>query len=180
MRPSKANADANADAVGETVFVPGSDTARAYRAALGHFPTGITVVTTMGPEGPVGFTANSFASVSLDPPLVLWSPAKASSRFAVFAQARDFAIHLLGDGDAGLALRFARGGLGFGGLIHAETEEGVPIIPGTLARFDCVQHATHDGGDHLIVLGRVLRCAQRAGEPLVFSRGAYGGFNPSD
>ncbi len=164
----------------ETTFIPGGDTARAFREALGHFPTGITVVTTRGAEGPVGFTANSFASVSLDPPLVLWSPARASSRFPVFAAARHFAIHLLGDEDAGLALRFARGGTGFGGLIHADTPEGVPVIPGTLARFDCVQHATHDGGDHLIVIGRVLRCAQRAGAPLVFSRGAYGVFNPAD
>ena len=164
----------------ETSFVPGPDTARAFREALGHFPTGITVVTTLGPDGPVGFTANSFASVSLDPPLVLWSPAKASSRFALFSEAEHYAIHILGDADAGLASRFARGGTGFGGLVHADNDEGVPVIPGTLARFDCVRTAAYDGGDHLIVLGRVLRCAQRAGAPLVFSRGTYGVFNPSD
>ena len=180
MPYSAADRDTPEDTASETSFIPGPDTAGAFREALGHFPTGITIVTTMGTEGPEGFTANSFASVSLDPPLVLWSPARASSRFDTFANARHFAIHLLGDRDAGLAARFARGGLGFGGLIHDTTVEGTPVIPGTLARFDCVQHATHDGGDHVIVLGRVLRCAQRKGAPLVFSRGAYGVFNPAD
>lgn len=179
MPHSTADRDAPGQTPSETSFIPGPNTAALFREALGHFPTGITIVTTMGPDGPEGFTANSFASVSLDPPLVLWSPAKASSRFATFVTARHYAIHLLGDRDADLAARFARGGLGFGGLIHDTTAEGIPVIPGTLARFDCVQHATHDGGDHMIVLGRVLRCAQRTGAPLVFSRGAYGVFNPA-
>ncbi len=150
--------------------------ARAFRDALGRFATGVTVVTTAGPEGPVGFTANSFASVSLDPPLVLWSPARASARFAVFAQARHFAIHILAEEEAGLCARFARRGAGFDGLDHRFSPEGIPLIPGTLARYECIQHATHDGGDHLVILGRVLRYHARDGAPLLFSQGGYGGF----
>lgn len=162
----------------ETTFTPDAANLRAFRDALGRFATGVCVVTTQGPDGPMGFTANSFASLSLDPPLVLWSPARASSRFAVYAAARFFAIHVLAAGEATLAERFLRGGTGFAGLAHAANDEGVPVIPGTLARFDCVQHATHDGGDHLIVVGRVLRARAASGAPLVFCAGCYGGFVP--
>ncbi|MDT8855445.1 flavin reductase family protein [Paracoccaceae bacterium Fryx2] len=159
----------------ETPFLPHDDP-RAFRDALGRFATGVTVITAAGPGGPVGFTANSFASVSLDPPLVLWSPARASGRFAVFAEARHFTIHVIAAGQTGLCNRFVRGGAGFDGLDHAVTPEGVPVLAGALARFDCVQHATHEGGDHLIVVGRVLRATCSAGSPLVFSQGAFGGF----
>lgn len=159
----------------EQVFSPSSD-ARAFRDALGRFATGVTVVTCATAEGPMGFTANSFAAVSLDPPLVLWSPAKSSSRFAPFAAARHFAIHILDHGHAGWLTRFARGGDGFHGLSHEMDGNGVPIIHGALARFDCAQHATHDGGDHLIVVGLVLSAACRDGAPLVFSQGSYGRF----
>jgi flavin reductase (DIM6/NTAB) family NADH-FMN oxidoreductase RutF len=159
-------------------FVPGGDNPRAFRDALGRFATGITVVTVASGDGPVGFTANSFASVSLDPPLVLWSPAKASTRYAYFAEAEHFAIHILGAEQEELSRRFSRGGAGFDGLPRIETPEGVPVIPGTLARFDCIHHARHDGGDHLIVVGRVLRAAHRDGDPLVFHKGALGRYLP--
>ncbi|MBL4917634.1 flavin reductase family protein [Szabonella alba] len=154
--------------------------ARLFREALGRFATGVTVVTTAGPEGPLGFTANSFASVSLDPPLVLWSPARASARFRIFATAQHFAIHVLAEEDAELCARFARQGAGFTGLDAAFSPEGIPLIPGTLARYECVQHATHDGGDHLVILGRVLRFAAREGAPLLFSQGQYGGFSGAE
>ncbi|HEX9858114.1 MAG TPA: flavin reductase family protein, partial [Paracoccaceae bacterium] len=75
-----------------------------------------------------------------------------------------------------LCRRFVRGGVGFAGLSYAVNAEGVPVLPDALARFDCTHHATHDGGDHLIILGRVIRCALTEGTPLVFSQGAYGGF----
>lgn len=156
-------------------FVPATDP-RQFRAALGRFATGVTVVTAQGADGPMGFTANSFASVSLDPPLVLWSPARASSRFAVFAQAAHFTIHVLRHDQPSLAARFVRGGDGFANLEPALTPEGVPVLPDVLARFDCLQHATHDGGDHLIIVGRVLRATLHDGAPLVFSQGTYGGF----
>lgn len=157
----------------ETVTLP--EDHRALRDAFGRFATGVTVVTTTGPEGPVGFTANSFSSLSLEPPLVLWSPAKSSRRFGVFAGAQAYAIHVLGEDQAALIQRFARAGAGFDGLDHGLTAEGLPVLP-ALARFDCAAHAVHDGGDHAILVGRVLRVTVRDGAPLVFSQGRYGGF----
>jgi flavin reductase (DIM6/NTAB) family NADH-FMN oxidoreductase RutF len=151
---------------------------RAFRDALGRFATGVTVITIPTLEGPMGFTANSFASVSLDPPLVLWSPAKSSTRFPYFAAARHYAIHVLGAEQADLSRRFVRGGAGFDGLAHATNAEGVPIIESALSRFECRQQATHDGGDHLVIIGRVLRAAFRDGLPLIFSQGAFGRFEP--
>ena len=160
----------------ETGFVPAAETARALRDAFGRFATGITVVTIAGPDGPMGFTANSFSSVSLDPALVLWAPAKASQRYSHYIAARHFAIHIVAADQGELAARFVRGGAGFEGLDHDLTEQGVPVITSALAWFDCVQHATHDGGDHSIVVGRVLRAAFRDGAPLIFSQGGYGSF----
>jgi len=158
----------------ERVFAP--DDARALREAFGRFATGVTLVTTPGPEGPLGFVANSFASVSLAPPLLLWSPARASSRFGIFAGAGHFAVHVLEAGQRNWLSRFARGGEGFAGLDHSVTTEGLPALSGALARFDCAAHAVHDGGDHAIIVGRVLRVTQRPGDPLVFSQGRYGAF----
>lgn len=158
-----------------TGFAPETDL-RAFRHALGRFATGVTVITTAGPDGPVGFTANSFAALSLDPPLVLWSPARASSRCAVFSTAQAFAIHVLAADQADIGARFVRGGAGFDGLDHALNDAGVPVLADALSRFDCTLHATHDGGDHLIVVGRVGLVSYRDGAPLVFSQGGYGGF----
>ena len=148
---------------------------RALRGAFGRFATGVCLITTTGPEGPTAFMANSFSSVSLDPPLVLWSPARASRRFGVFTAASHWAIHVLGRVQADLIPRFSRMGEGFSGLDHGLTVEGLPTLP-ALARFDCAAHAAHDGGDHVILVGRVLRVTTRDGEPLVFSEGRYGGF----
>ena len=153
----------------------GDNTGRALRDAFGRFATGITLITTTTAEGPLGFVANSFSSVSLDPPLVLWSPARASGRFAAFAEAKHFAIHVLGADQAALSSRFSRGALGFAGLEHGLTEEGLPTLP-ALARFDCTAHAVHDGGDHAIIVGRVVRFVIGEGAPLVFFGGSYGGF----
>ncbi|MEY4695579.1 MAG: hypothetical protein RIT14_7 [Pseudomonadota bacterium] len=154
-------------------FAPDPAHSRALRDALGRYATGVTVVTCHGADGPVGITANSFASVSLDPALVLWSIARASSRYAQFAAAQAFAIHILAEDQGDLAARFTRGGAGFDGLAWQEGPTGAPLIPGTLARFDCRLHAAHDGGDHLILLGRVARAALRTAPPLVFSQGQY-------
>lgn len=153
-----------------------TDDSRALRDAFGRFATGVCIVTTTGPDGPVAFTANSFSSVSLDPPLLLWSPARASRRFGVFAGASHYAIHVLGIEQADWIDRFSRNGEGFAGLDHGVTEEGLPILPDALARFDCAAHAAHDGGDHAILVGRVLRASFREGAPLVFSQGRYGRF----
>lgn len=142
-----------------------------FRNALGTFATGVTVVTCNSADGPIGITANSFASVSLDPPLVLWSPARSSSRYPYYAEAKHFAIHILAAEQAHLSGAFVRGGSGFEGVDITFNEAGVPLIPGTLARFECETHATHDGGDHLIIIGRVGRVTTRLGDPLIFSRG---------
>ncbi len=157
----------------ERIIAP--DDPRGLREAFGRFATGVTIVTTLGPDGPVGFIANSFASVSLDPALVLWSPARASRRFGTFARANHYAIHVLDAAQADLVPRFAGAGSGFAGLDPALTAEDLPTLP-ALARFDCAAHAAHDGGDHAILVGRVLRVTLRDGSPLVFSQGRYGGF----
>lgn len=159
-------------------FVPDVSDPLPLRAALGRFATGVTVVTCQSAEGPIGMTANSFSSVSLDPPLVLWSPARASRRFESFARARSFAIHVLAEGQLDLARRFTRGGAGFDGLVPATGALGLPVLPSALARFDCSFHAAHDGGDHLIIVGRVEQISLRTGEPLIFSQGLWGGFLP--
>lgn len=160
----------------EQVFVPDASTARHYRNALGTFPTGVAVVTTKTSAGPIGMTVNSFTSVSLDPPLVLWSPAKSSSRYAAFTAASHFAIHVLSAEQGLLSSRFTRGGPGFEELHWLENLEGVPVIPGTLARFECELSDLHDAGDHTLILGRVLRATHRQGDPLCFSRGTFGRF----
>jgi flavin reductase (DIM6/NTAB) family NADH-FMN oxidoreductase RutF len=157
-------------------FVPEPGNQRSFRNALGAFTTGVTVVSTMTPEGPTGITVNSFASVSLDPPLVLWSVAKSSARHALFANAEYYAIHVLGADQDELSTRFTRHGQGFDSLNWHMGEENVPIIAGTLARFECRRHGVHEAGDHSIVVGRVLRAAFREGEPLCFSRGTFGRF----
>ncbi len=159
-----------------STFVPGQDDSRAFRDALGRFATGVTVITTMTDKGPIGITANSFASVSLDPPLVLWSPARTSRRFAAFAEAQRFAIHVLAADQPDVCNRFAKDGYDFDGLDWVSGAAETPLIRNCLARFECTQHATHDGGDHLIIIGRVEAAEFCDGEPLLFSRGAFGRF----
>ena len=152
------------------------ESTRAFRDALGRYATGVTIVTTQGPDGPVGMTANSFTSVSLDPPLVLWCPARGSSRFPVFATARHYAIHILAADQAELGLRFARDGRDFANLPEMTTPEGAPALPGCLARLDCAAHGQYDGGDHEILVALVLRAEMRPGDPLLFWGGRYGDF----
>lgn len=158
-----------------TSFTPDHAHAREFRDALGNFATGVTVVTIDGPEGPEGVTANSFASVSLAPPLVLWSPGKFSRRHDIFARAPHFSVHVLAEDQKYLADRFTRGGAQFDGLDYRLDDHGVPIIPGVLSRFDCVLDAAHDAGDHTLVIGRVQSVETAAGNPLVFAKGHYGG-----
>lgn len=163
----------------ETSFIPGPETSRAFRDALGCFGTGVTVVTAQGPGGLLAMTANSFASVSLDPPLVLWCPARASQRHDAFARAAHFAIHVMGEDQQALASRFARSGADFEGVDWVPGQDGVPLIAGCLARFECTLSAVHDGGDHSIVVARVLRVSHRPGLGLMFKQGRYGGFSGS-
>lgn len=166
------------DSLNDQDLRPGPDTLRALRDALGRFATGVTVITTKTAQGPAGFTANSFASVSLDPALVLWSAAKSSARFPIFSAAKFYSIHILAEDQAPLAARFSRGGAGFDGLDVAQSADGNPVFPTALARFDCHQHAVHDGGDHLIIVGRVLQFTLRNAQPLLFNQGNFGRFTP--
>lgn len=161
-----------------TGFTPDHAHAREFRDALGNFATGVTVVTIPGPNGPEGVTANSFASLSLAPPLVLWSPGKFSRRHDIFAHAPHFSIHVLAEDQKHLADRFTRGGAQFDGLDYQLSPEGVAHIPGVLSRFDCVQEAAHDSGDHTLVIGRVEHVETGEGRPLVFAQGQWGGHRP--
>ncbi|MXQ06806.1 flavin reductase [Alphaproteobacteria bacterium GH1-50] len=159
-----------------TRFTPGPDTARDFRDALGQFATGVTIVTCLSEAGPLGITANSFASVSLDPPLVLWSPARASKRFSAFEAAEHYAIHIIGEDQIDVCGHFVKNGTDFDGLDWHEGAHGVPLLDGCLARFECTRHAIHDGGDHAIIVGRVTAAAIGQGNPLLFAKGAYGRF----
>lgn len=143
------------------------------RRALGRFATGVTVVTCQGALGPIGITANSFASVSLDPPLVLWLPAKATRRYAAFIKAQFFSIHVLDHSQLSTSHAFAKNGSGFDGLDWEYDARQVPILKHALARFDCHLHAHHDGGDHTIILGHVDQFETSDGQPLIFSQGSY-------
>ena len=127
-------------------FQPGPETHREYRDALGRFSTGVTVVTTGSDDGPIGITANSFSSVSLDPPLVLWSQCRKSKRFPHFAEADKMAIHVLSEHQTHLCHTFANPGFSFDKLDWTQDPDGTPLIEGCLARFECQRHAIHDGG----------------------------------
>lgn len=157
-------------------FAPEVD-GRAFRTALGSFATGVTVVTALDAAGaPAGITANSFSSVSLDPPLILWSPKRDSRRFATFEAAPLFAVHVLAREQQAVCDAFVRSVDGFAQAAWREGPEGLPILEGCLARFLCRREAVLDGGDHAIILGRVWEAARRDGKPLVFQGGKYGGF----
>lgn len=160
---------------GTTSFDP-TDNIDDFRTALGSFVTGVTVVTTDSPEGPVGITANSFASVSLDPPLVLWSAAKSSKRFEHFVGSRRFAIHILASDQKDICDGFTQSKTAFNDIEWHESGSGIPLITGALATFECNLEATHDAGDHAIVVGRVTRAHFSSGAPLVFKGGVYGTF----
>ena len=151
-------------------------TQRELRDAFSRFATGVTVVTTRTETGPVGITANSFSSVSLDPPLVLWMPAKSSSRFAPFTECDRFAIHVMGSGQSAISNGFVKEADMFDSVQTTFAADGTPLIEDCLARFHCATHAVHDAGDHAIVVGKVLDAQHREGDPLTFAHGRYGGF----
>ncbi|MFP7674039.1 flavin reductase family protein [Marivita sp. S0852] len=157
-------------------FEPSHDTSRAFRDALGQYATGVTVITCNTQSGPLGITANSFASVSLDPPLVLWSPAKSSTRYPFFMAADHFAIHVMGAEQAGMCSAFARQGDAFDQFDWETGAHKVPLINGCLSRFECTKVAEHDGGDHSVIIARVTRATTRPGDALIFHGGRYGGF----
>ena len=155
-------------------FRPGPDSDRAFRDALASFGTGVTIVTIASPEGPVGITANSFSSVSLDPPLVLWSASLASRRFPLFAQAEKLAIHVLAEDQHELCWAFSKSRHAFDSIDWRARDDGLPLIEGCLARFECSKYAKYDGGDHAIIVSHVEKISFREGRPLLFFGGNIG------
>jgi flavin reductase (DIM6/NTAB) family NADH-FMN oxidoreductase RutF len=147
-----------------------------FRAALGMFATGVTIVTARGPDGaPVGLTANSFNSVSLTPPLVLWSLSRRAGSMAAFSAGSHYAINILAADQHALAERFASKAVDrFAGVAWHEGTAGAPVIDGAVAVFECFNRSRYDEGDHVIFVGEVERCAHRAGaQPLIFHGGRY-------
>ncbi|MEW5423605.1 flavin reductase [Amorphus sp. 3PC139-8] len=149
---------------------------KALRRTLGQFATGVTVVTAAKPDGEiVGMTANSFASVSLEPPLVLWSIVREAKSLPVFLEATHFAINVLAKDQLDHSNRFARPGQDK--FVDVDWTPGLgsaPVLSGAAAVFECARHAEHDGGDHIIMVGRVDRFARFDRDVLVFAQGRYG------
>lgn len=148
---------------------------QSFRAALGTFTTGVTIITARAQDGElIGITANSFNSVSLDPPLVLWSLAKSARSLPVFSRTTHWNVHVLSAEQEALSGRFARQGEEkFAGL---ELDDGIskaPLLKGCTARFQCRTAFTYDGGDHLILVGEVLAYDRSELPPLVFQSGQY-------
>lgn len=148
---------------------------RAFRRALGNFATGVTVVTATGTDGrQVGVTANSFNSVSLDPPLVLWSIDKRSSSHEVFEEASHFAVNILAADQIDLSNNFARPKDDrFAGIDYETGEGGSPVFVDCAARFHCEKYQQLDGGDHWILVGKVLAFDDLGRAPLLYHQGAY-------
>lgn len=156
---------------------PHIDSAK-FRQVLGHFPTGVTVVTTAAEGGPAGMAIGSFTSVSLDPPLVAFLPARTSGSWPLIRAAGVFCVNVLAEDQEHLSRVFAsKGDNKFAGVGWRPGPTGSPVLDGVLAWIDCRIDAVHEAGDHDIVVGRVveLSVAREAG-PLVFYRGGYGKF----
>jgi len=149
-----------------------------FRKILGVFPTGVAIVTARARDGLLqGMTVSSFNSVSLEPPLVLFSVAHTVASFATWQMANAWGVSVLGGTQDGISTRFAQsGGSKWSGFEPIVGATGVPLIPGALAHFECERYAVHDGGDHLIFVGRVLALGRPGGsvqDPLVFFSGRY-------
>ncbi|CAB3959801.1 p-hydroxyphenylacetate 3-hydroxylase, reductase component [Achromobacter insolitus] len=149
---------------------------KVLRGVLGSYPTGVAIVATRRPDGRrVGLTINSFASLSLDPPLVLWSLVNHSPNLAAFRDCSHFTISVLACGQEELALRFASSAVPdkFAGAPVHDVPEGVPAIAGAVATLVCANDQQSPAGDHLLLFGRVLRVASVAATPLVFHAGRF-------
>ncbi|MFF4595987.1 flavin reductase family protein [Amycolatopsis sp. NPDC001319] len=155
------------------------DDSRAYRDAVGRYASGVVVVGATADDGQrVGFTCQSFHSVSLDPPLILIGVARTSSTYPLIRDLGRFAVSVLGHGHREVASAFARKGVDrWSGVAHTETAAGNPVLSESLVWLDCEIDAEHDAGDHHLVVGRVLEMsspdAQDGAEPLLFYRGGF-------
>ena len=156
--------------------MPAPTDKRAFRDALGCFPTGVAVVTArVADRHPMGITVNSFVSVSLEPPLILWCVDRRSQRFETFSSADYFTVSVLDATHEAVSRRLAQPGEHrLDGIPLITTEFGAPALADAVAVFECGREAVYEGGDHAVLLGRVVRFACRQGaEPLVFVRGRY-------
>jgi flavin reductase (DIM6/NTAB) family NADH-FMN oxidoreductase RutF len=162
-------------ATARTVLEAGNLAPEHLRRAMGCFATGITVVTTNAPDGKLeGVTANSFSTVSLDPPLILWSLSHSARSFGQFKAALHFAVNVLGAGQVDLSRHFAAPRADkLDGIEHHLGHGGCPVLTGVLAHFECKRESMIEAGDHVIFIGRVLRASFREGEPLIYSAGLY-------
>ena len=158
-----------------------ADAAR-FRQVLGHFCTGVTVITAAGPLGPAGFACQAFAALSLQPPLVLFCPSRSSLTWPVIARAGHFCANVLADGQQDLARRFgASGGDKFAGVRWSPSPSGAPVLDGALTWVECAVQAVHEAGDHYLVTGRVTGLGTgRPGRPLLFYRGRYAATDPGE
>jgi flavin reductase (DIM6/NTAB) family NADH-FMN oxidoreductase RutF len=155
---------------------PPSFSSQEFRSALGMFATGVTIVTARSPDGQlIGLTANSFNSVSLAPPLVLWSLARAAASLSVFAAGSHYAINVLASDQMALAERFAaKGADRWAGVVFDEGVGGAPLLRDSAAVFECFNRSRYEEGDHVIFVGEVERCRWRAeATPLLFHGGRY-------
>jgi flavin reductase (DIM6/NTAB) family NADH-FMN oxidoreductase RutF len=155
---------------------PPSFSATEFRSALGMFATGVTIVTARTADGQViGLTANSFNSVSLDPPLVLWSLSRAAASLPAFSTGSHYAINVLAAEQKTLAERFAtRGADRFAGVSFDQGAGGAPLLHGAAATFECFNRSRYEEGDHVIFVGEVERCTWHPGaSPLLFHGGRY-------
>ncbi len=148
---------------------------RQLRDALATFATGVTVVTALPPGGkPVAMTVNSFAALSLDPPLVLWSAQKGIDPYSDFVASKHYAVHVLHAGQEELACHFARDiDDKFNAIPYTSGIGGLPLLDDFTARFQCHTERLVEGGDHVILLGRVLSVEHRPAEPLIFHAGRF-------
>ena len=158
----------------QTITRPAIDP-KAFRRALGNFATGVTIITTRAPDGTkVGVTASSFNSLSMDPPLILWSSMKEARSCAVFESATHFAVNILAADQMEMSNHFARQQPDkFAGIVHEDGIGGAPIFPGCAGRFQCESYAKLDGGDHWIFVGRVVAFDDFGRSPLCFHQGSY-------
>lgn len=162
--------------------MPTATDAEQFRAVLGHFPSGVTIVTGTTPSGPAGFTCQSFSSLSLDPPLVLMLPSRSSTSWPPIAETGRFCVNVLADHQEQLSAWFARSGAAkFVGVTWSRSPLGCPILDGVCAWIDCEIDQVHDGGDHLIVVGAVSDLAADSQQgPLLFHRGGYARTNTAE
>jgi len=147
-----------------------------FRAALGSFATGVTVVTALDANGlPIGLTANSFNSVSLSPPLVLWSLSRRAGSMPAFSSGSHYAINILAAEQHALAVRFASKDIDrFAGVAFRKGASGAPVLEGSAAVFECFNRSQYEEGDHIIFVGEVEHCERREGaSPLIFHGGRY-------